>query len=517
MKTKDHKQNEGILLPGYLDDWIPSGHLCRFVNDTINIIDIQCIENEYKDGGQWPYDPRAMLKVWIYGYFTKVRTGRPLERSIYENICFRWLMGNVQPDYRTLNMFRSVRLKDHMKNIFIQIAQEAIKKGMIEIEQLAVDGTKLAADANKYKLIWKKNVERHKMNVEKYLKECYEEYQKLQEQEDAEKGNESDAALGKEISSEEIKKSSQTAAQNINETNAEANKKAKEKQNEARAKKTLEKKIKTLEQRKVAYEGMEELLGERNSFSKTDTDATGLRMKSDELRPGYNINIAAENEFIVDYTVTPHANDGKDLKGLLNTIKEDYKKTAGMVTADGAYGNEENYAYCEKENIIANIKPVSLTQEKKAEAGKTPYSKYNFKYEEEKDIIICPAGKELKFVEEKKEELEDYIRTIKTYQCSECMNCEHKTECVKSGNSRTVQRSAELDRLREKAKIQIKSEGGKKVLRMRGFNIETPFGAMKHNHSFTRFVLRGSAKVSTEIGLFFSGYNLAKMWRNLKN
>ena len=116
------------------------------------------------------------------------------------------------------------------------------KKGMIEIEELAVDGTKLAADANKYKIIWKKNVERNKINVEKYLKECYEEYEKLQEQEDAEKGNASDAALGKEISSEEIKKSSQTAAQNINETNAEANKKAKEKQKEARAKKTLEKK-----------------------------------------------------------------------------------------------------------------------------------------------------------------------------------------------------------------------------------------------------------------------------------
>lgn len=156
---KDYSQAQEFLLPKNLDDFIPEGHIARFVSQVIDKMDIQQIIETYKGGGTSSYNPRMMLKCWILGFIYRVYSCRLLAKNTRENLAFIWMSGNQQPDFRTLNNFR-LRLKDEIKNIFKQIILYGIKLGIIKGEEIFVDHTKNDANSNKHKIVWKKQVEK---------------------------------------------------------------------------------------------------------------------------------------------------------------------------------------------------------------------------------------------------------------------------------------------------------------------------------------------------------------------
>ena len=167
---KSYAQNEIALFPLTLEEMIPSNHKARVVNAVIDRLDISAIENQYKAGGTSIYHPRMMLKVITYAYLDNVFSGRKIETLLAENVVYMWLSGMNRPDFRTINMFRSKRLKGVFEGIFTQVVTMLNEEGLVSLDIQYIDGTKIESVANKYTFVWRKRVERSKAKLESQIR-----------------------------------------------------------------------------------------------------------------------------------------------------------------------------------------------------------------------------------------------------------------------------------------------------------------------------------------------------------
>ena len=266
-----------MLLPPSLEEIIPEGHLVRIVDEMIEGIDLSVLEEQYKGGGTSAYHPKMMLKVLIYAYTQRAFSSRRIAKELRENINYMWLSGMSQPDHRTINRFRGVIMKEVIEEVFYGIIEELIDLDYISLEKYFVDGTKIEANANRYSFVWKKSTEKYKAGLQEKVKALMAEIEDLEEKEEQEYGEKDLEEVGedKEINAEELKK----AAEKINEALKKDPKNKKLKQ----AKRKLEKDYIPREEK---YEKYEKTFRGRNSFSKTDEDATFMRMKEDHMRNG---------------------------------------------------------------------------------------------------------------------------------------------------------------------------------------------------------------------------------------
>jgi len=497
---KGYSQNQAFLLPPSLEDLIPKGHLVRVVNSIIDKLDISGIVSKYPGGGASAFHPRMMLKVIVYAYLEGVYSSRKIAKALRESVVYMWLAGMQKPDFRTINNFRGKRLKKEIKEIFKQVVIVAMEIGLVEFEKLFIDGTKMEANANKHKMVWRKNVERNKAKLEEKIEEVFEEIERINEEEDKIYGNNDlpEVGEGKSIDSEEYK-------EKIKEGTEKINKKLSIK------KQSLKKKLKELERRKKKYEEADEVMGNRNSYSKTDKDASAMKMKNGEIRPGYNYIIGTENQIIINYEIEQNASDGSCFINFMEGIEELYKRRPEKVHGDGAFGNEENYDYCEGKEIKAYLKYSTFHLERGKKFKENIFKKENFAYDEAEDVYICPNERKLIFNEEKESYTSTgYKQKIKVYVSEDCSGCMYKEECTK-GEKRSISINENYDRYKEKARELLYSEEGKQMRKQRGWNVETPFGDIKHNRKFRRFLLRGKVKVKIEAGLLAIGYNIRKI------
>jgi len=294
-----------MLLPPSLDELIIENHPVRIINQVIDQINIEPLIKNYKGGGTSSFHPRMMLKVLVYAYINNVYSSRKIESAVKENIHFMWLAGMNRPDHNTINRFRSERLKDVLKQLFAQVVLMLNQEGFLDIKDIYTDGTKIEANANKYTFVWGKAIQTSKERISKQLQDIWDYTQEVAKEE----------LLDKEpISFEQI--DSQKVAQTIDQINEilkdkPVDKKVKQKLNYAKRNWPAK-----LDQ----YEQAEQVLNnERNSYSKTDKDATFMRMKEDhmrngQLKPGYNVQVSSSNQYIVNYTLHPNPTDTKTLQ-----------------------------------------------------------------------------------------------------------------------------------------------------------------------------------------------------------
>lgn len=288
--------------------------------------------------------------------------------------------------------------------------------------------------------------------------------------------------------------------------------------------KELKKKIKQLKSdfipRMEKYEHYEQVMGKRNSFSKTDPDATFMRMKDDHMRnrslkPGYNVQIGTENQFIVGYSLHQVSTDSSTLPAHLSQVKENLGRLPKTVIADAGYGSEENYLLLENEQIESYVKYNTFYKEsKKTRKGneKEKYLARNFQYDEEQDRFICPENKPL--VHEGWKRLitvAGFLTERKIYRCHDCGGCPVHELCTQSSSGRSIQYSHRLANFRKKAFERLNSELGKKLRKQRYPEVEAVFGLIKENKKFRRFNLRGLDKVNVEWGLVSIAHNIAKI------
>jgi transposase len=272
---KPYKQNQPMLMPPSLRELIPVGHLVRVVNEMIDQLDIEPLKRQYKGGGTSAYHPRMLLKVIIYAYTQRVFSSRRIAKELRENVNYMWLSGMTQPDHRTINRFRGEIMKKVVEEVFYGIVEQLLDMGYIDLGRYFVDGTKLEANANRYSFVWRKSTKKYRAGLQEKVSVLLDEIEEIEEAEEKKYGERDleEVGEGKEINAEELKE----AVEKINEVLKKDPKNKKLK----KAKRALEK---DFIPRQEKYERYEKTFKGRNSFSKTDEDATFMRMKEDHMR-----------------------------------------------------------------------------------------------------------------------------------------------------------------------------------------------------------------------------------------
>jgi hypothetical protein len=271
--------------------------------------------------------------------------------------------------------------------------------------------------------------------------------------------------------------------------------------------------------RKKKYEKAKRIYGKRNSYSKTDPDATFMRMKEDhmrngQLKPGYNVQIGSENGFVVGYDLFPNPADTKTLKPHLRRQAKRLGVKPKVVIADAGYGGEENYAYLENKKTVAVIKYGMYRKEESRKWKEASFKTDNWEYNKKGKYYVCPDGRRLTYRGTKRRETNSgYPVTVDKYECESCKYCRLKKQCTKTRGNRTVERNERWLRLKRKARRVLKDERYVDLRKQRSVEVETVFGRIKGNHGYRRFLLRGTANVSTEWGLLDMGYNLKQIYR----
>lgn len=503
IKFKPYHQNQMMVFPPTFDEMIEQGHPVRVVNKIIEEINLDPILRKYKGGGCTSYHPRMLLKVLVYGYLCNTYSSRKLEAATKENIHFMWLSGMVQPDHNTINRFRTDRLKGVIKKVFTQVVLMMANSGHVDLQKVYTDGTKIEANANRYTFVWGKAIKTSKERIAKQLEELWQYTQQIAKEE----LKDTEPTCYKSLDPEDVRKTVEQIDQALKETTASP----KIKQKVKYAKKNWPDKLKE-------YQQKEELLGKRNSYSKTDPDATFMRMKEDhmlngQLKPGYNAQISTNNQIIITYSIHQNPTDTLTLEPHLESYKQELGFLPKELTADAAYGSEENYEFMEKNFMEAYVKYNYFDQEQQnGGQSKGTFHVDNLYYNKDRNCYYCPMGQAMTFIGTKEGITESgYKRTLSRYQAQNCTNCPLRGKCHKAKGNRIIEVSHRLNELRAKARELLLSDKGKAHRKQRPVDVEPVFGILKQNKGFRRFMLRGLDKVSIEFGLLALAHNLKKM------
>lgn len=499
---KPYDPNQLSLLPPSLEELIPENHAVRVVQEVIEQIDLDCIIKKYKGGGTSSYHPRLLLKILTYGYLSNQYSSRKIEAAVQQNIHFMWLAGMQRPDHNTINRFRSEKLKGVFKEVFGQVVLLLVEQGVVSVERVSIDGTKLEANANRYTFVWGKAIKRSRDRIKQQLEELWSYAERVAAQE----LRDNEPTTFEQIDAEKVEQT----IDRINEVlqDKPVDKKVKQKLNYAK---------KNWPEKLNKYDAQEKILGDRNSFSKTDPDATFMRMKEDhmkngQLKPGYNWQISTSDQFILNYDIYHNPTDTLTLPDHLDQFEQLYNKLPQTLIADAGYGSEENYELLEKQKIEAYVKYPNFHKEQKRKHRNNAFHPDNLFYNEEEDFLTCPMGQRMKFQYHRKRKTRSgFEQKISVYQAQNCQGCPLRGQCHRSKNNRKIELNHNLLRHKAIMRQRLLSDKGIEMRKIRPADVEPVFGNVKENKKFKRLYLRGKDKVLVEVGLIALAHNLAKM------
>ena len=276
--------------------------------------------------------------------------------------------------------------------------------------------------------------------------------------------------------------------------------------------------LKACLERQKRYDTHKKNFKGRNSYSKTDPDATFMHMKDDhmrnaQLKPGYNIQIGVDSEYIVGVGVFPDRNDTNTLIPFVSHTEGTLCHKYESITADAGYENEENYLWLEKEGKTAYIKPLTYEKWKKRSFRKEIGRRENMTYLEEADCYVCDYGRILWNVgKKKKKSVTGYESCQDIYRCEDCTGCPHfGGKCTRSRKGKQLYVSKVLITKREESLKNIMSRDGIRYRMNRSIPVEGAFGVLKHDYGFDRFLTCGKINVKIEFLLLCMGYNINKL------
>ena len=504
-RIKDYNQNQNWLFPPSIQELIPGEHPVRIVNSVIEHIDIKPLLETYSKEGHPSYHPKMMLKVMVYAYMDNIYSSRKIEKALLENINFMWLSGRQTVDHNTIARFRSNKLKLVFKDIFKQVVLLLASEGLVNLKRVYTDGTKIESAAGRYTFVWGNAIKTNKEKMTKQLEEMWDYAQSIADEED----RDPEPPNFKKLNPEKVEKAADKINKILKNNSKDSKKKAKARYIKNNFPANLRK-----------YEQQEKVLKNRSSYSKTDKDATFMRMKDDhmqngQLKPGYNAQISTENQIIVNYTLHQDTNDIHTLAPHLENHKELYGEYPDELTTDAGYGSEENYELLSEKQIIGYVKYNTFDKEQgksKKKTNKNPFARDTLHYNEEGDFYVCPMGQRMEKSGEKRTKTKSaYQQITSCYTAKNCKGCPLRSQCFKGKHNRTVERNHNLERYKQRVRELLISEIGEKRRKQRTADVEPTFAQLKHNRNFKRFTLRGLEKVEIEFGLHALAHNLRKL------
>jgi transposase len=455
-------RNQTTLLPEILDDYITEDNPIRFIDayiNSLNLLELGFTYAEPKETGRKPYNPADLLKLYIYGYFNKIRSSRQLEKATYRNIELMWLMHKLHPDFKTIADFR----KDNAKAIKLICRDFTLlckKLNLFGCELIAIDGSKFSAsnsnDKNYTKNKLVKLIEKIDNQIDSFMT-------------DLDQGDQAEKNVKKPTTNE------------------------------------LKEKIKKLRSHKKKYQQLQTQIeqSQGNQISFTDPDSR-LMITSRGKDVAYNVQIVTDSKhkLIVTHEVTNKGNDQKQLSNMAIKAKNILDVDQLTAVADTGYWERNNIKKCHEENIKCYVpKPVRSHNKSLG-----LYTNKDFQYNSENDCFYCPAGQKLTYRGKRMKKESGHVEKI--YQTHECYACNKKNECTRSKKPRCISRW-----IHENVIEQVDQRLGKEpeIIKLRKSLVEHPFGTIKHwmGHSF--FLTRGIDNVSAEMSLSILIYNLKRV------
>ena len=498
IKSDNRKQN--LLLPPSLDELVPENHMVRVVDAVIDRLDISDILSTYRGGGNSAFNPKMMLKVLVFAYLSNVYSSRRIEELLRRDIYFMWLAGMKRPDFRTINYYRGKRLKEGFDAVFTQVVRLLHEEGFVSLKVQYIDGTKIESVANKYTFVWRGSVEKYdarlKAKTEALLRQI-EQNHAIENQENP---------VPEELTAEEVTKRVERIKEKVDADNLG---------------KEERKALKQIETDSVPrmnrYREQLETMGSRNSYSKTDPDATFMRMKEDamlngQLKPGYNVQISTENQFITNFGIYQRPTDTLTMISYLESFKARYGMQSEEIVADSGYGSEENYEYMFSNGMTPYVKYNMFHVEQRRGYRNNPFRVSNLFYNPDDDFYVCPMGQKLKFIrQEKRYTASGYQQTVSVYRACRCEGCPLRGQCHKSKRDRQIEVNHTLDDYKARARELLTSEQGIKHRSNRPIEPEAVFGQIKECGRFRRLRLKGLTGAKIDFGLKALAHNLRKL------
>ena len=502
-----------LLFPQRIDENIAEDDPVRLVNGLIDNLDLTSFRKLYKEYGRSPFHPRMMLKAVIYGYMNNVYSCRRIEERLLRDVHFIWLAGYEKPDFATINRFRN-RVKKEINAVFTQVVLLLAERGFVSLDVEYIDGTKIESKANRYTFVWRKTVEKNRAKLLEKIRVLLEQIDDViaqdnaSEQEKVEFTPELLHSMASELN----------AALAVDPKPVTKEEKEKHKQRKKQAKELQEKADKLAE-----YDEHLEKLGERNSYSKTDPDATFMRLKEDAMnngqtKPAYNLQIGTENQFITDFMLFPNPTDTLTMIPFFSSYSSRYDRLPKEGCADAGYGSEENYEYMEANAIEAFVKYNYFHKEQKKPFKDDIFRIENLYYNKEGDYFVCPMGQHMERVGTRHNKTEKGYRTLNAvYRAQRCEGCPLRWGCYKKrqGN-REIEANHRLMDYKQRARERLTSEKGLIHRSNRPIEPEAVFGQMKYDMQYKRFRHFGKDKVFMDFAFFATAFNIKKMIRTMK-
>lgn len=508
-----------LKLPFDIDCIIPSNDSVRLLSQFVEEMDLTELYSTYFRIRENQVSPMKMLKIMLYAYMNGIYSSRDIELACRRDINFMFLLeGASAPDHSTFARFRSLHFAPCSEKILAEMTNFLYKIGEVSGNNIFIDGTKIEACANKYTFVWKKAVTKNMAKLLIKLADLVKESEELY----GIKLIYKDKVEIKHVKKLRKKLYELKRLEGIEFVHGCGKRKT-----------TLQKSIEKLEEYLSKFKEYNQKVytcGDRNSYSKTDTDATFMRMKEDamkngQLKPAYNVQHGVDSEYITWLTVGPQPTDTTTLIPFLKTMEEHLNFKYLKIVADAGYESEENYSFIEDNNQIAFIKPanyeLSKTRKYKNDIGKIE----NMDYDPENDIFICQNGKKLKMEGGKLRKSKTGYESEKTiYTCEDCSDCKYKSKCIKGNNCKTpleertkkFETSKKFNRQRKEDLERIISDEGCLLRMNRSIQAEGSFAQVKQDMNFRRFMCRGQRNVLAESTLLAMAHNINKIHRKIQ-
>ena len=506
-----------LKLPLNIETIIPEDDSVRLLSQFVEAMDLTDLYSTYERINS--VSPRTLLKIVLYSYMNGDYSSRSMELNCKRDINFMFLLeGAPVPDHATFARFRSIHFAPCAKRILAEMSNALFDLGEISGETVFIDGTKIEAAANKYTFVWKKAVTKNQtkllIKLAGFVAQCEQLYGLK-------------IVYGDTIKMKHVKKLRKKLyalrqSENVVFVHGIGKRKT-----------PLQKSIETLEEylsQLKKYNHQIHICGGRNSYSKTDHDATFMRMKEDamgngQLKPAYNLQHGVDSEYITWLTIGPQPTDTTTLIPFLKDAEEHLKFKYKNVTTDAGYESEENYVFLEENGQLSYIKPanyeISKTRRYKNDIGKIE----NMEYDAESDVYICRNAKRLMVdhVRHSKSKT-GYVSEKTIYKCEGCNGCPYKAECIKGNNCKTPleERTKTLQVVR--TFLKYKQENLKRILTDEGIVLRInrsiqakgSFGDLKHDMQFRRYISKGTSNMLAESILLTMARNINKLHNKIQ-
>ena len=505
-----------------IDVCIPSDDCVRLISQFVEEMDLTALYGTYE---RMPAEnhasPDIMLKLMIYAYHEGIETSsRTIEKNCRRDINYMYLLeGRQVPDHATIARFRTKHFGPCAQQLLSQMTQFLHELGQITEEEAFIDGTKIEANANRYTFVWKKAVTKQQA---RFLRKTALLVGDIIDRYDLK------PLWHKEVRKKHVRQILKKLKQLARDRDLEFV------VGKGRRKEQLQRDIEDLQaslDKLKEYEAKLHICGQRNSYSKTDPDATFMHMKDDhmmngQLKPGYNLQHLVNSGFIAMVGIFPNPGDTLTLKPFLQQVGATLDLRFRKIVCDAGYESEENLKYLEEKGIEAFIKPGNYEQIGTKKFAAQIGRKENMEYDPDGDFYICHNHRHIRKTKERKQKMASgYIRSETTYHCDECDGCPYRAKCMPGKNwkkpveerYKTLTVSKEFERLRAEEYERIDSEEGRMLRMNRSVQAEGSFADIKGDSKFTRYLCRGNENVYAESVLYAMAHNLGWLHTRIQN